>query len=450
MPRRNFKRNQMSNPLRILYAAGPGDVIGTYQHWVKGTDDPSQVAVTYSSQFYDVCQSLQAPGYIIASHANAEQMRDGAFVLEHRPVLWQRSPGVLFHMGQVWYGLRLIVSAVRFRATVVIVADGTTHWFVLRLLPLLGIRVIPSLHCVLWRTFQTQRRVEALLWRLNCALFRHQATAILAVSDSIAQQVDQLTDGHHSPVALFVPLYRREQFADLAPPSDLSPNGLNSDGSRSDGLSQTRSPFRVLFAGRIESEKGVFDLLTVAKRLARESHGEIVFDICGDGAALNELRQAVQDADLESVFFCYGYCNQTQMRQRYEQSHVVIAPTRTDFVEGLNKVVVEGVLAGRPVVTSATCPALSYVREAVIEVPPEDLQGYGDALLKLWGDRNFYQRKQQACLTLQERFYDPSRSWAATLKTILRSLPNHSLAKTTTMKIERQSTEPLHTPDSSR
>lgn len=39
----------MPRPLRILYVAGPGNVIGTYNHWVKGEDDPAQVSVTYSS-----------------------------------------------------------------------------------------------------------------------------------------------------------------------------------------------------------------------------------------------------------------------------------------------------------------------------------------------------------------------------------------------------------------
>ena len=41
-------------PLRIVYAAGPGDVVGTYRHWKEGRDDPSQVAITYSGQFYDL------------------------------------------------------------------------------------------------------------------------------------------------------------------------------------------------------------------------------------------------------------------------------------------------------------------------------------------------------------------------------------------------------------
>ena len=64
--------NLITKPLRILYAAGPGDVIGTYNHWINRQDDPSQVSVTYSGQFYEVCCALDAEGYVISSYGKKE------------------------------------------------------------------------------------------------------------------------------------------------------------------------------------------------------------------------------------------------------------------------------------------------------------------------------------------------------------------------------------------
>jgi glycosyltransferase involved in cell wall biosynthesis len=107
------------------------------------------------------------------------------------------------------------------------------------------------------------------------------------------------------------------------------------------------------------------------------------------------------------------------MREMFSRAHAVIVPTRTDFVEGFNQVVVEAVLSGRPVVTSAVCPALSYVRDAVVEVPPNDVKGYTDALLKLCKDHDFYEEKRLGCLGVQQPFYDISQGWGATLKSIL-------------------------------
>ncbi|GAB4141135.1 MAG: hypothetical protein Fur0046_17000 [Cyanobacteria bacterium J069] len=390
----------MPSSLRVLYAAGPGNVIGTYQHWSQQKDDPSQVSVTYSGQFFEVCRELKAHAYVMSSHQDAKKVQDGAFTLEHRPIPFQNASGLLYHAGQIWYGLRLALTAMRFRADVAVVADGTTHWFMLSLLPHLGVQVIPSLHCVLWRKFMPMRQAEKLALRWGRRLFRQDCRAVLAISDDIAEQVAQLTQQQHRTISIFTPVYRREQFAGLAAPTE------------------GRSPFRVLFAGRIEPEKGVFDLLEIAKQTRARSQ-EVVFDLCGDGSALETLKQAAADAGLADSFFCHGHCNQEQMRQRYEASHAVIVPTRTDFVEGFNKVVVEGVLASRPVVTSAACPALAAVREAVVEVPPNDITAYAEALVNLSGDRRFYQHKQQACLKLQDRFYDPKRGWAARLKNLL-------------------------------
>lgn len=77
-----------ASPLRIVYAAGPGDVIGTYHHWAAGRDDPSQVAVTYSSQFYDFCRETPACGYVISSNKRKDRVEQENLIVEHRPVLF--------------------------------------------------------------------------------------------------------------------------------------------------------------------------------------------------------------------------------------------------------------------------------------------------------------------------------------------------------------------------
>src|ERR1700710_3112929 len=122
----------MERALSILYAAGPGDVIGTYRHWKKGEDDPSQVAITYSAQFYDLCREIGARGSVIASHPRVERVAEENLIIGHRPMRFGRGPGWLYHVAQIWYGMRLFLSAVRFGADVAIVIDGT-HWFVLGL-----------------------------------------------------------------------------------------------------------------------------------------------------------------------------------------------------------------------------------------------------------------------------------------------------------------------------
>ncbi|MCU0545759.1 MAG: glycosyltransferase family 4 protein [Oscillatoriaceae cyanobacterium Prado104] len=391
----------MSKSLRVLYAAGPGNVIGSYSYWRKGEDDPSQVAITYSSQFYDACRDLDAEGYIISSCKDKKLLREGKLTLEHRPNPLQNASGLLYHLGQVWYGLGLIATAIAWRADFAIVADGTTHWFVLSILSFLGVQAVPSLHCTLWRKFGPQRKIDKLLSKLNRIFFAKSCTAIMVISHDVAKQLASLTEDQTKPIVQFKPTYRRAEFASVKQPDT------------------EHSPFRVLFVGRVEENKGVFDILEIAKRFAALGRKNITFDICGNGSALEALRQEVKLAGVESAFTFHGYCNKVKMREMFSQAHAVIVPTKTDFVEGFNKVIAEGVLSGRPVITSAVCPAVSHQQGMLVEVPPDDVTAYGDAILKLCDDREFYEQKRQYPQQSIDRFYDVSNGWGGALKSIL-------------------------------
>jgi glycosyltransferase involved in cell wall biosynthesis len=71
------------------------------------------------------------------------------------------------------------------------------------------------------------------------------------------------------------------------------------------------------------------------------------------------------------------------------------------------------------VVTSRVCPALEYVRDAVLEVPPDDARAYGDAILRLVDDKDLYDAKVRGCAASTEQFYDPAKGWGATLRRVL-------------------------------
>jgi glycogen synthase len=390
----------MTRPLRILYAAGPGNVAGTYDHWKAGRDDPSQVAVTYSGHFYDVVRELRAEAVVISSNVERRTVRDGNIRIENRPFpSWARG-GVLFHVARAWWAIRLMLKAVTSGVDVAVVSS-CDHWWLLRPMRWMGVAVIPSLHCVI----RAKGRTDRLSWLERRNLhFLADSNAVMAVSDEIADQLRTLSGRRDLNVRVFVPHYRRQSFDALPPPP------------------AQRKPFRVFYAGRIERAKGVFDLLDVAKRYAAAGREDIEFDLCGAGKALDELRRAVDSAGLAARFRCHGHVQKPQMREMYGQSHLVIVPTTTDFVEGFNKVVAEAVLAGRPVITSSVCPALSYVHDAVLEVPPDDVKAYGDAILSLCDDELLYEAKRHGCASAGERFYDASRNWAETLKRVLAEL----------------------------
>lgn len=397
----------MSKQLRILYALGSENVIDSYKSWQKGEDSTSQISMTYSSQFYEVCKNLDAKAYVIAESKSSEIIKDENFIIERRPVPLANASGIFYHLRQILQGLQVLGIAIRFRANVVLIASGTTYWFILPLFNLIGIKVIPCLHCTLWRKYSEQTLGEKIILKLSRNVFKSSCHSIHVVSNDIAAQVAKLTEHQHPSIYEFNPSYRRSYFANMAPPPERN---LKS------------SPFRILFIGRVEWDKGAFDLLEIAKEISKLGIRDIVFDICGDGTALASVREAVKNNSLDSFFNFHGYCNKQQMREIFQKTHIMIVPTRTNFNEGFNRAVAEGILSGRPVVTSAVCPALSYVRSAAIEVPPDNPKAYAKAVLELYNNPKAYEEKHLACLNLQQQFYDTNRSWGAALKSSLLSI----------------------------
>jgi glycosyltransferase involved in cell wall biosynthesis len=296
-----------------------------------------------------------------------------------------------------------MITALRFRADAVIVSSGTCHWFPLVVFRWFGGKVIPSLHCVLWRKNHPPSGLNQFIQSLDGRCFIRSAS-ILSASQDITHQVEELTACRQAPIVEFLPTYRSGAFdGDLPPP-------------------EPQRPFRVLYAGRIERDKGVFDLLAIARQFAAAGRTDIEFDLCGTGSHLEELRQQSEAEGLLDRFRCHGHGDRSVMRTMFAKAHVVIVPTTSAFVEGFNQVVAEGVLSGRPVITSSVCPALEYVRDAVVEVPVDDVAAYGDAILRLCDEEAFYQARCRGCRDAQAQFYDVSRSWGAAVKRVLTSL----------------------------
>lgn len=394
--------------MRLFYAAGPGNVVGTYGHWKEGQDDPSQVSMTYSGQFFSLCEELGATGEIISSCGKGGSVSDGRFLVSNLPKAHMGSGIPAYMLEQVRYGLVVSSRALSFGADVAVVAEGTSFWFVFSRLAHRKVRVIPALHCVLWPKLLEPSKFQRVINRLDAVFFRRHAWRILSASNDITAQVRRITGGRHAPVISFLPTYRLGTFESI-PSAD-----------------HQSSPFTLLFAGRIEENKGVFDLLEAASIIRGAGRSNVRFDLCGDGSSLERLRDEVGRRGLFKSFFCHGHCNREEMFERFASAHAVVVPTRSDFVEGFNQVIVEGVLSGRPVITSRVCPALDYVRDAVIEVPADSPIAYARAILALADDRDRYEALCRQCRQFAPPFFDPKYGWKEGLKSILLHAPGRS------------------------
>lgn len=390
--------------MKIMYVAGPGNIIGTFNYWKQGQDDPSQVAITYARQFYDVCSALDTKAYIISSYTEKQYIEDGNFILENRPILLSNKSGILYHLGQVIYGFSLIMSALKFKPDCIIVFY-TEYSFMLSILSRFGIEIVLTVHSTLWnKNSLAFKKLTKLFLQMNNLFLLKKCLAILSISEDINQQIKEITDNQQKSIFNFLPVYQKKEFENI----EEVENHCNN------------SKFQVLFVGRVEADKGVFDILEIAKKFKTEEINNIAFHICGDGSALELLRQRTKEEKIDpNLFIFHGYCNKSKVNELLNLSHILIVPTTNDFAEGFNKVVAEAILANRPSIVSSACPAVLYVKDAIIEVSPGDIKAYCDAILKLKNDRSFYLQKMQHCKKYAEQFYDKSKSWGEILKLII-------------------------------
>ena len=375
--------------MRVLSAIGPGDVVAAYRDWQGNVRTLSETSITFSSQEFEFFKRHGIAFWAISSAPNAALLIDGENRIENRPRATTRPvSGLAFHTVQLLYALSLWISALRFRATHAVVDSGTTHWFALVALRLSGITVVPNFHNTYWPAGHPPDGLakRAILW-LDQTFFRLGVKAALGVSPECGRQVAQLSSSR-SQYFDYRAQFPASEFMEL--PKPVSPG----------------KHVRVMFAGRVEESKGVFDLLKVCKLLSEDEERDFVFEVCGHGSASEKLAVLVQAQQMGERFVLRGNLGRKDLLAVYARSHVVVVPTRSDFIEGLAMVCAEAMLAGRPVVTSKLVPALELMRGCALEAREEDPADYARQIRAVVSDSNRYQAMVRATTECGRQFVD--------------------------------------------
>ncbi len=390
--------------LRVMYASGPGDVVQAHRDWSRGEPCAREVSVTFSSQIEDALAPLACKLHVLSNYDRADFLAAGDWTFENRPDRLRGARGLVFHAVQAGRGLALVARSLRFRADVVLVDSGRAHWFSLAPLRLAGVKVIPIVHNAFWPVARppSSAAQRAIGW-LDRAFWRLLPSATLVVSPECERQVRELSGSSAAPVFQVRAQFLPEYFDAIPHPR------------------WDERPFRVMFAGRVEANKGVFDLVEMAEALARRLPGHFAWEVCGDGSALDELRRAVRNRALGPSFQVRGRLDRAAMAEAYGRSHAVVIPTRSSLSEAFAMVAAESVLAGRPFVTSRAVPALEVLREAAVEAEPDAVESYVSALSALASDRELYAAKVRACPGLRRQFLDRSYGLAAGVERALRA-----------------------------
>ena len=384
--------------IRILAAVGPGDAVNSFRDWASGVRTLSETSITYTSQAYEFFVKYDIAFWVVSSHPRRERLQSGANRIENRPRIGGgRLSGIAYHMAHLAYAVSLLASAVRFRATHAIVDSGTTHWFLLWMFRAFGIEVLPNFHNVNWPEGHPPKRLaRRAILRLDSLFFKYAVRTAFGVSPACGQQLRMMSGGR-TAFHDYRAQYERSDFATLPIPGPTA-------------------PFRVLFAGRVEADKGVFDILAINEILNKRHPGAFAFDICGGGGASEALAREIAARRLAGHVVMHGKLSRPELLKVYAASHLVIVPTRSTFCEGLPMVCAEAMLAGRPVVTSRISNALEVLRGAVIEAREDDPNDYADKIAGVAADPHLYAELVRNTATVSEQFMDPAFGLTAQLE----------------------------------
>ncbi|HSY04849.1 MAG TPA: glycosyltransferase [Steroidobacteraceae bacterium] len=166
-------------------------------------------------------------------------------------------------------------------------------------------------------------------------------------------------------------------------------------------------PLAIVYLGRLAATKGILEAVA-AVALLRERGVEVGLTIAGSGAALHEIRQAIELARLGERVRLAGELFGEAKRQLWQQADVFVLPS---YHEGLPYALLESMACGVVPVASPVGGIPDVVQDGVngLLVAPRDPQAVADALQRLATDRELLHRLARAARERIEAQYSVTR-----------------------------------------
>ncbi len=384
-----------ANLRKLGYFSGPVDARAIYRNLKEG-GHTSLFGTSYLLHLMRVCEDQGRDAVILTTHAGEsyeEQL--GAFTIINRPQPGGR--GLRYHLDQLRWTRACLSELEKHGARTTVLTAAQHYWLVTPPFRKRGMRFVNSYHCAVRALGNRLFSPHELLIRLTSARHLSYGDPTMAVAPHILDQLRREPGARQRQTWRFIPDYAREMF----------------ESFRANPI--VDGPVEIIFAGRVERNKGVFDMIEACEMLNDEPGPRYRFHFHGEGSALEELRVRASQSRHAAMLRIYGFTSGEALAEHYARSHIVVVPTRSDFDEGLAKSVIEGVLSLRPVVTSQVCPAIAVVGDACEEAEMDNPASYAAAFRRLAASPDHFDAKVAAAVRLREDYFEPESSYAATL-----------------------------------
>ena len=133
-------------------------------------------------------------------------------------------------------------------------------------------------------------------------------------------------------------------------PVGVIPNGVDPLAFAPQGAANpAEDEFRILFVGRLHSQKNVGMLIESAAALAAEPGPRVVLEIVGDGPERAALEKLAERAGAAALLRWRGWLDKGAVLDCYRRTHAFVNPS---LYEGMPNTVLEAMACGVPVVAS--------------------------------------------------------------------------------------------------
>jgi glycosyltransferase involved in cell wall biosynthesis len=393
----------MHKPQRdILYLEGPGDIVAVYETWRTRGDFNRETSITASGQVFDFCNSGHHSVCAVSYCARRAAIVDEQYTVMNLPRQNIKLPKIGYALTLFLYSVRLLLLALRIKPKVILINSGVIGWEFLPVLKLSGAKLVPVMHNALWpEGYKPHHAIATFIQRCHGLVWRRCVWLTMAASPAVERQVQSLTTNTPLSIIPFRPNFPVDSFKSVPKPRAFFDR-----------------PFRIMYAGRIEENKGVFDLLAIARSLNESAAGKFEFVFCGEGNELMSLQERIRALGLTDTVKTLGKLNRSDLIAQYLESHIVIVPTRSTFAEGYAMVVAEAILLLRPVITSRVVPSAEVLKEAVVLANTDDIQSYAAAIHTISLDDRLYQRLVDSAVRLRKDLLDDTCSFRYALTSI--------------------------------
>lgn len=159
--------------------------------------------------------------------------------------------------------------------------------------------------------------------------------------------------------------------------------------------------YDAVFVGRPHAQKGIFELLDIWQKIIKK-RPEAVLALVGPGfeSSNKNLVQHLEKKGLAKNIVLLGYMTGEAKDRILQQSKVFLFPS---LYESFGIVALEAMSAGLPVV-AYDLPIFKVFEDAMVKIPVLDNDTFGETVMKLWDDKEYYQEKSSYAKGFSSKF----------------------------------------------